>query len=217
MKRLSKHKLGFSLVEMVLVLAIICLLGGIVGGLCLAISNSFITTYNIDDSSDYAILFARGFENSFLARQQSTATNGLTTWFVDTSTSYADYPTLRVQEGTSGSSAVFEPQFLGGSDGVYKWDIYMFYKWEEASERVLYCLILKDHKAGTDFTYFYQGAFWVPRYLDRKEYTGSSKNILVSGEQLTDAYLTTYVDIAANKIPANVRGTGYYSEISFSG
>lgn len=217
MKRLSKHKLGFSLVEMVLVLAIICLLGGIVGGLCLAISNSFITTYNIDDSSDYAILFARGFENSFLARQQSTATNGLTTWFVDTSTSYATYPTLRVKEGSGAPTAVFEPQFLGGSDGTYKWKIYMFYKWEEASERVLYAIILKDNKTGTDFTYFYQGAFWVPRYLDRKEYTGSSKNIMVSGNQLTSTFLTDTVGIAANKIPSNVQGTGYYTQISFSG
>ena len=125
MKRLNKHKLGFSLLEMVLVLAIICLLGGVIGGICLAISNSFITTYNIDDSSDYALLFSRGFENSFLAKsQKSGASNSIpaasntVTWYVNGSTSISSYPTLRCVEGSS-DTAVFEPQFLGGSDGVY--------------------------------------------------------------------------------------------------
>ena len=149
MKRFNKHKFGFSLVEMVLVLAIVCLLGGIIGGLCIAISNSFITTYNIDDSADYALLFSRGFENSFLSKTQG-ASNTVSTWYVNGSESISSYPTLRLKQGTN-DQAVFEPQYLGGSDGTYKWDILMYYKWDAASERVLYCVLLKDNKAGTDF------------------------------------------------------------------
>ena len=198
MKRLNKHKLGFSLLEMVLVLAIICLLGGVIGGICLAISNSFITTYNIDDSSDYALLFSRGFENSFLAKsQKSGASNSIpaasntVTWYVNGSTSISSYPTLRCVEGSS-DTAVFEPQFLGGSDGVYKWDILMFYKWDAASERVLYRILMKDNKNGTNFTYFYEGGFWVPRFTDRKVNNSSnSMNIICSGDQMTSGYLST--------------------------
>ena len=221
MKRLNKHKLGFSLLEMVLVLAIICLLGGVIGGICLAISNSFITTYNIDDSSDYALLFSRGFENSFLAKsQKSGASNSIpaasntVTWYVNGSTSISSYPTLRCVEGSS-DTAVFEPQFLGGSDGVYKWDILMFYKWDAASERVLYRILMKDNKNGTNFTYFYEGGFWVPRFTDRKVYTGAdSRNIICGGQEMGN-FLSAQ-SISTNQIPSNVLSEGYMTNISYT-
>ena len=221
MKRLNKHKLGFSLLEMVLVLAIICLLGGVIGGICLAISNSFITTYNIDDSSDYALLFSRGFENSFLAKsQKSGASNSIpaasntVTWYVNGSTSISSYPTLRCVEGSS-DTAVFEPQFLGGSDGVYKWDILMFYKWDAASERVLYHILMKDNKNGTNFTYFYEGGFWVPRFTDRKVNNSSnSMNIICSGDQMTSGYLSTR-GFSTAQFTGNQLNDGFYSKIEF--
>ncbi|MBR3340271.1 MAG: type II secretion system protein [Clostridiales bacterium] len=221
MKRLNKHKLGFSLLEMVLVLAIICLLGGVIGGICLAISNSFITTYNIDDSSDYALLFSRGFENSFLAKsQKSGASNSIpaasntVTWYVNGSTSISSYPTLRCVEGSS-DTAVFEPQFLGGSDGVYKWDILMFYKWDAASERVLYRILMKDNKNGTNFTYFYEGGFWVPRFTDRKVNNSSnSMNIICSGDQMTSGYLSTR-GFSTAQFTGNQLNDGFYSKIEF--
>lgn len=221
MKRLNKHKLGFSLLEMVLVLAIICLLGGVIGGICLAISNSFITTYNIDDSSDYALLFSRGFENSFLAKsQKSGASNSLpaasntVTWYVNGSTSISSYPTLRCVEGSS-DTAVFEPQFLGGSDGVYKWDILMFYKWDAASERVLYRILMKDNKNGTNFTYFYEGGFWVPRFTDRKVNNSSnSMNIICSGDEMTSGYLTTR-GFSTAQFTGNQLSDGFRSKIEF--
>jgi prepilin-type N-terminal cleavage/methylation domain-containing protein len=211
MKRVNKHKLGFSLVEMVLVLAIICMLGGIIGGLCIAMSNSFLTTYNIDDSSDYASLFARGFENSFLAQSQKVGAANTASWYVNTS---EGYPTLRVKAGTSADTAVFEPQFLGGSDGVYKWDVHMFYRWDEPNERVLYCVVLKDHKMGTDFMYFYQGGFWVPRFTDRNKYNGTSSSISVSGNEM-GSYLNT-IGYNTSQIPANVIAEGYYSSITYT-
>ena len=50
MRKQAKNKKGFSLVEMVLAIAIIVLIGGVIAGICASISNSFISTYNIDDS-----------------------------------------------------------------------------------------------------------------------------------------------------------------------
>ena len=76
MRRHNKNKFGFSLLEMVLAIAIIVLIGGVIAGICASISNSFVTTYNIDESADYAMLYARGFENSFLATTQLDASNG---------------------------------------------------------------------------------------------------------------------------------------------
>ena len=220
MKRLSKHKLGFSLVEMVLVLAIICLLGGIIGGLCIAISNSFITTINLDDSSDYALLFARGFENSFLANSQKQGPSGNCVWYVDSSTSKASYPTLRVVTPTAPSgktdrdNAVFEPEFLG-ENGTYKWDILMYYKWDSASERVLYCVLLKDRKNGSDFTYFYEGGFWVPRFTDRKATNGSSCNIIVSGEEMKGNTISAH-GFGTNQIPGALLDGSYKSMIEYT-
>ena len=60
MHRQLKSKKGFTLVELVLAIAIIVLISGVVAGICASISNSFITTYNIDDSSDYASIIRFG-------------------------------------------------------------------------------------------------------------------------------------------------------------
>ena len=70
MKQKRKNKKGFTLVELLLSLAIICMIGGVIAGLCASIGSSFGTTYNLNDSADYAALFGKGFENSFLAITQ---------------------------------------------------------------------------------------------------------------------------------------------------
>jgi len=208
MKKFRKHKLGFSLVEMVLVLAIICLLGGVIGGICVAISNSFITTYNIDDSSDYAMLFGRGFENSFLAKTQKPTSNTIS-WYVNNS---AGYPTLRVKEG-SADTAVFEPQFLGTGGG--NWDILMYYKWEESSERVLYRVLLRDRRNNTGFTYFYEGGFWVPRYKDRNAYNSSNNIISVTGEPMNSTSLSSH-SFSTNQFSSSQLDGSFKNIITFS-
>ena len=209
MKKCRKQKLGFSLVEMVLVLAIICLLGGVIGGLCIAISNSFITTYNIDDSSDYAMLFGRGFENSFLAKSQKPTSNTIS-WFVNTS---EGYPTLRIKEGSAGDTPVFEPRFLGTGGG--NWDILMYFKWDAPSERVLYRVLLKDRRNNTGFTYFYEGGFWVPRYTDRNVYNSTNNIITVTGEGMTPGALSTH-SFSANQFTSTQLDGSFKNTITFS-
>lgn len=200
MKRLYKRRKGFTLVEIVLALAIIILIGTVIFGICASIANSFVLTYNIDDSSDYAMLFARGFENSFLATSQQGGDSGTTcTWYVDTAMGKAGVPTLRLvtPEAPEGKSdkdnAVFDPLYMGGDGDSHKWDVLMFYKWDPDNDRVLYRILLKDNRNSTDFTYYYEGGFWVPRFTDRKVYLGaSSRNIIIDGEPMNAATLSKY-------------------------
>ena len=71
MKRIHSSKRGFTLVEMMLALAIITIIGWTTVALMIATKDSFMTTYNNNDSADYAMLYANGFENSFLAHTQN--------------------------------------------------------------------------------------------------------------------------------------------------
>ena len=65
MKQKRKNKKGFTLVEVLLSLAIICMIGGVIAGLCASIGSSFGTTYNLDDSADYAACMVRALKTHF--------------------------------------------------------------------------------------------------------------------------------------------------------
>lgn len=186
MHKQIKSKKGFSLVEMVLAIAIIVLISGVVAGICASISNSFITTYNIDDSSDYAMLYARGFENSFLAYSQ--AKNGVAgdtyKWEItDAKGDAGTVPTLTVTTG-SGPQPVFTPQFLGSGDTSKKskWAVSMFYKYDSSTACVLYRVFIKDNYDSGVITR-YDGSFWLPRFEQCAEYAsvGEDRVVEVSG------------------------------------
>lgn len=191
MFKMKKNKKGFTLVEMVLSLAIICLLGTVIAGVCAQISSSFSTTYSIDDSADYALLYARGFENSFLANTQGGGTSGnVWKWYVnDPSDHKSTVPTLRVITPDGVDSAVFEPKFIGNTTTSYKWSVRMFYKYDETNHVVKYRMFLKDNFSKTHYIYMYDGDFWLPRFTERADYAGvkDSRKIVLSGESMIQA------------------------------
>ncbi len=215
MKMINKNRKGFTLVEMMLSLAIIMLIGGVVVSLVVSISNSFTTTYNIDDSADYAMLYAKGFENSFLANSQKPFASGSECyWEVKPN---AGVPTLRVKTPeNSDEVSVFDPQFLGSSSNP-KWNIMMFYKWDAATECVYYRVLLKDNLNATDYTYMYEGSFWVPRYNDRKTNSGAaSRSIYVDeeSEAMTDTVLDDHGFDSSRFSSEQLDGT-YYAKIYY--
>ena len=78
MKRIHNTKRGFTLVEMMLALAIIVVIGWTTVALMIATRDSFMTSYNTNDSSDYATLYSNGIENTYLAHTQYKTNSTIT-------------------------------------------------------------------------------------------------------------------------------------------
>ena len=179
MKKTRKNRKGFTLVEMLLSLAIICMIGGVIGGLCVSIANSFATTYNIDDSADYAMLYAKGFENSFLAITQGDGVkNDNWSWTVSNPKGVSGPPLLQVTKNSKTTENVFTPRFIGTSNTPSKWSVLMFYAIEETgsgekkSTLVKYRIYMRDNYSRTSYVYRYDGSFWVPRFAERAKQAG---------------------------------------------
>ena len=169
MKKTIKNRKGFTLVEMLLSLAIICMIGGVIGGVCVSISNSFVTTYNIDDSADYALLYAKAFENSFLDCTQGAGSKGKTwSWYIDNPKGISGAPLLKVKKPSAAATNVFTPKFIGNSSTPSKWSVIMFYAVEEKtasgaeetfnSVLVKYRIYIKDNYATISYIqqYYYK-------------------------------------------------------------
>ena len=203
MNKLRKDRKGFTLIEMLLSLAIICMIGGVIGGLCVSIANSFATTYNIDDSADYAMLYARGFENSFLATTQGKGVSkDYWEWEVTNTKGNSGPPLLQVTKNGKTPEAVFTPKFIGTSSTPTKWSIIMFYAIEETgsdkdkSVLVKYRIYLRDNYSQTSYIYRYDGSFWVPRFYQRADKAGvlDSRKIEIdkSSAGMTDATMKDF-------------------------
>lgn len=222
MNKQRKNRKGFTLVEMVLSLAIICLLGGVIAGVCAAISNSFGTTYNIDDSTDYAMLYGKGFENSFLANTQGAGTTGNTwDWWVDSANKV---PYLKMKDKDGKTSNVFEPKMIGNSTTDSKWTIYMFYRFNSDSATVDYKIFIKDNYSKTAYVYVYEDSFWVPQFEKRAEFAGvgTSRTVTVSGNAMTEETFTQKYHFTADeyktvkKFVEDSNNKGFASKITYT-
>lgn len=223
MRRISTKNKGFTLVEMVLVLAITILIGSVVAGVCLAVSNSFITTYNIDDSSDYAMLYAKGFENSFLTYCQADAVEGSSyKWYITNPAGKSgNVPTLTKATADGSGSAVFDPANMNAGDGENaKWSIAMFYKFDEDNACVLYRIFVRDNYSNTNFVSRYDGSFWIPHFEDCADYdgVGGARTVELAGEPLSSTLLKSekygFTETQCNQIQAGIDST-YQEEIVF--
>ena len=239
MKEIRKNKKGFTLVELLLSLAIICMIGGVIAGLCASIGSSFGTTYNLNDSSDYAALFGRGFENSFLSITQGAGVAKQSwTWYISKpgeSGSTVSVPTLMVNNSKGGPTPVFQPKFLtkAGSSET-KWDIYTFFKKTETTNPetgeksivILYRIFVID-KGNKNFAYRYDGKVWVPRFEERATMNGiKGRSIKVLTTSQDSASLpmspSTFSSISGTKAYDMIAGSlepdgsaTYYSRIQY--
>lgn len=222
MRRHNKNKFGFSLLEMVLAIAIIVLIGGVIAGICASISNSFVTTYNIDESADYAMLYARGFENSFLATTQLDASNGNSwEWTIANPKGLnGTTPLLTVKKPDNSTEPVFNPRFMTSDDASddNKWGISMFYMYDDTNEVVYYRVFIKDNYQ-SNFVSRYDGSFWVPRLMERAERAGAGgRSVSVSGNELSAPTLKNvygFSDDEVAQLGSNALDNDYKDVIKF--
>ncbi len=153
MRKTVKNKRGFTLVEMMLSLAIITIIFGLTTALMMAIRDSFMTTVNTNDSADYGQLYAMGFEESLL-KYTNDGTAG--TWSITDNL-------LKI-----GTKAVFTPTQLQTTNPsgarVDKWKIQMYFN-VAAEGRVDYIIyVIDNYYDPGKLTYTYQSSVWLPHF-----------------------------------------------------
>ena len=171
MMQVYKSKRGFTLVEMMLALAIITIIGWTTVALMMAVKNSFMTTYNTNDSSDYAMMYANGFENAFLAHTQNNTTGK---FYID--------PTGSVLMQTS-TKEVFTPRQMKTTNlttnaVVDKWNVRIFfnYSYTDASQIVKYKVyVLDNYYSPNKVMSVYEGSVWAP-HMTQDRITPSNIN-----------------------------------------
>ena len=167
-----KNKRGFTLLEMMLSVAIINIVSGCLWTLIVAIKDSYISTYNSDDSCDYAMLYAQGLENSVLAATQQKnvyAKNDTISWRVGTNSGNVSLLKTLTHAGSSSTTPVFTMTMNkvyslrqdGSHANVDKWIVKLTYELEGS--------YIKYHITVTDNYYdpghvkcVYDGGFWLP-------------------------------------------------------
>ena len=159
MKRIHNNKRGFTLVEMMLALAIIVIIGWTTVALMMCIKDSFMTTYNTNDSSDYATLYSNGIENTYLRHTQEKSNTTIT---IDPAHSI-----LR-----DNGAQVFAPSQMSTkrkSDGavVDKWEIRSFFYFDSTDESrqvIRFKIFVVDNYYSPTYKIMavQEGAIWAP-------------------------------------------------------
>ena len=162
MKRVSKK--GFTLVEMMLAIAIMLLISGLFISLIISVKDSFYQVYNDDDSSDYAMLYAQALENQLLYDAQ----NGYhSTYYVD------DSHYLFTCESDSDNNQ-FDPSansfgdlddFNQNRSGGLKWRIYMNARYDSTNGLLNYTFYMVDNYNNPNtLVQTHSGSVWIPTH-----------------------------------------------------
>lgn len=173
MKKFGKSsKKGFTLVEMMLAIAIIMLISGLFVSLIIAVKDSFYRVYNDDDSSDYAALYAQALENQVLYDTQ----NGNTRTYHMSATDYI----LVTDDDVDSFGFRSMNAFNKNKDGKLKWRAYLVVERNAdgslptvnkqtgetiAENTVQYTIYMVDNYYNPgQLVQKYSGSFWVPSH-----------------------------------------------------
>ncbi len=158
-----KNKRAFTLVELMLAIAIIALISSLFLSLMIAIKDSYYRVYNANDSTDYAQLYAQALENMVLRDTQRNIAAGTTvTYMIEPSES-----TFMVN-----GTAAFTLEQMRNNSGDVKWNIYLDKDetyFDESSGLFHYRFVFVD---GYNYEYgnpgtvqlVYEGTFWIPHF-----------------------------------------------------
>ena len=175
MKRLNKeNKKGFTLIEMMLSIAIIVIIGVLFVPLIVSVKDSFQRVYNMNDAADYAQLYGKAFENALIYDIQNSAIGDFHT-----------YEVSPYMESDPSNSCLFEDNGVDiynfssinsmntVNGGCPKWQVFMdFYiAGDELADgqgyMIHYCVILIDRYKYPDSDpkrkiLEYESSVWIP-------------------------------------------------------
>ena len=191
MRKISKNnKKGFTLLEMMLSIAIILMVSGLLVTLIVCIKDSFMTVFNQNDSADYAVMFARGFEQSFIGKVVNETTENKYEYKVglDATNSYRLI--------CNGNSVFETSQSKTQNDTKEKWIIKMGYNWDATRNMVNYRVYVWDNYYNPGkLAYIYSSGFMLPHFSDEiGKIEVSGGNILSGGVPGSDGHDSEYFD-----------------------
>ena len=200
MRHIVKNRRGFTLVEMMLSLAIISIIFGLTTALMVSINDSFTLTYNLNDSTDYAMLYGSAIENSVLSqiskKDKSSWECGTYSPSGGTESGDEQNSILMITSASSGTSPVFEPHQMktkqnGTGAVVDKWRIEMYFN--VSGSIVNYVVLVYDnyYNPTQPLMCKYEGSFWIP-------------------------HSTASVSVDTTSSTNSLAGTGYYSKLIYS-
>ncbi|MCR5592281.1 MAG: prepilin-type N-terminal cleavage/methylation domain-containing protein [Saccharofermentans sp.] len=154
------NKKGFTLLEMLLAIAITMIIVGLFTTLLVAIRSSYYRAYNDDDCADIAQMYAQALENQVLYDCQNAVSDKI----------YMDHSTLKSDVGNFGFDSI--PNF-NNSDRVDehgnpapKWDIRMICNYNDHTSEFTYAFYFIDLYVQPGYVhYVYEGSFWLPNYM----------------------------------------------------
>ena len=176
MKKASKK--GFTLIEMLLAIAITMIISGLFISLIVAIRSSYYRTYNDVDCSDIAAMYAEALENTVLYDVQ----HGLDDEITIDSLGYLSNSGPNGQ-GSINFDAIDNFNRTDGGAAGRKWDIRMLCTFNSTTGEFRYRFFFVDKYVNVDYLhYVYEGSFWIPNYRPYQSHTVGVGDVVTPSE-----------------------------------
>lgn len=149
----KSNKKGFTLLEMLLAVAITLLISGLFISLIVSIRASYYRAYNDADCADIAQMYAQALENQILYDAQNGVTDKIE--IVNS-----------VLKSSANTNLGFDtmPNF-NNADNTEKWDIRMLAAFDPSTNIFYYRFYFIDKYVNPGYLhYVYDGSFWIPNY-----------------------------------------------------
>lgn len=219
----NSNKIGFTLLEMLLAIAITLIISGLFFTLLVTIRSSYYRSYNDDDCADIAQMYAQALENQVLYDCQ----NGV-----------AD--TIKIDDHGILTSSANDFEFsninnFNNAGTNQKWDIRMVCHFDSSTNVFSYSFYFIDKYINPNYLhYVYEGSFWIPNYMpyvhhnmgDADEFTPGPGNVYswdynYSGSATHNSFNINItnpgtVDSYGNLTASSLEG-GYYTRVTTEG
>lgn len=151
------NKFGFTMIEMLLAIAICLIISGLFISLIVAIRSSYYRTYNDDDCADIAAMYAEALENQILLDIQNDENDTI---------SIGSDGILTNTNTTHPLEFDLIDDFNRASDAAtQKWDIRMICYFNADTNEFRYQFFFVDKYVMPGYLhYVYEGSFWIPYY-----------------------------------------------------